>query len=154
MATETQMSGCQGLGVEGLLHKDIGREYQRSWDHGVYWLWLSLPKSIPASKLKELTIFLYAHFIFYYFLTFSSLPADTFFIAFRERGSERERERNIDVREKHQLVASICTPTGDRSPNLDMPWPGIELVTFWFAGDAPANWATPARACILTLKKS
>ena len=32
------------------------------------------------------------------------------FIDFRERGRERQREKNIDVREKHQLVASCVCP--------------------------------------------
>ena len=32
---------------------------------------------------------------------------------FREKGREKERERNIDVREKHQSVASrLCTDQG------------------------------------------
>ena len=33
---------------------------------------------------------------------------------FLERGGrENERERNIDVREKHQFVALACTPAGE-----------------------------------------
>ena len=31
----------------------------------------------------------------------------------RGQGREKGRERNIDVREKHQLVASCMPPTGD-----------------------------------------
>ena len=60
------------------------------------------------------------------------------FIDFRERGremrdGERERERNnIDVREKHWLVASHMYPDRGSNPQLRyVPWPGIELLTFW-----------------------
>ena len=55
---------------------------------------------------------------------------------FLERGEGRgkERERNIDVREKHQLIM------------LHVPGSGIKLVTFQSAGWHPANWATWARA--------
>ena len=60
---------------------------------------------------------------------------------------ERERKRNIDVREKHQSIAFLCTT-----------WPGIESTTWVCAltrnstldlsvyRNAPTNWATPARA--------
>ena len=46
------------------------------------------------------------------------------FIDFREREGkggkevERERERNINVREKHDQLLPISTPTGDRTCNL------------------------------------
>ena len=43
----------------------------------------------------------------YFFL--NSLPKDMF-IHFRERGGEREREKNIHVREKHQSVVSLTCP--------------------------------------------
>ena len=39
-------------------------------------------------------------------------------IDFRESGREGERKRNIDVREKHRLVASSTPPTGDLAHNL------------------------------------
>ena len=46
---------------------------------------------------------------------------------------EEGRERNVDVRETHQLVASCIYPTGDHTGNLDMcPDQGIELATFWY----------------------
>ena len=46
------------------------------------------------------------------------------FIDFRERGKGRQgvgvgRERNMDVREKHQLPP-VCTPAGDHTHNLGM----------------------------------
>ena len=38
---------------------------------------------------------------------------DFIYLLFRERGREGERERNIDVREEYQSVASYKSPTGD-----------------------------------------
>ena len=56
-----------------------------------------------------------------------SSPEDIFFIAFRERGREkgREREKNIDGREKYQSVASSCT-----SPDRGLCVLGNKPVTF------------------------
>ena len=50
---------------------------------------------------------------------------------FRERGKEgAERKRNIDVREKHQLVASpMCPNWGLNLLPRHMPRPGIYLAT-------------------------
>ena len=48
----------------------------------------------------------------------------------------RERERNIDVQEKHQLVAPF-SHTPSRGPGLQprhVPWPGTEPATFWSVG--------------------
>lgn len=51
----------------------------------------------------------------HYFLI---LTPGHFKIAFREKGSERER--NINAREKHQLVVIICTLSRDQTCNLGM----------------------------------
>ena len=72
-----------------------------------------------------------------------------FIYLFLERGEWREKEwkRNIDMREKHQLVASSTYP--DLGRNLQprhVPWSGIKLVTFCFAGRNPTNWPTLVRA--------
>ena len=58
----------------------------------------------------------------------------------REEGKEEEREGNIDVREKHQLVAScMCPEWGpDRNPGM-CPESGIEPLTHRFAGQYPTN---------------
>ena len=54
------------------------------------------------------------------------------FIDFRKRGSEREKGRNIDVREKHQLVASHTLPDWGLNPQpRHVPQLGIEPVNFW-----------------------
>ena len=42
------------------------------------------------------------------------------FIYFRERGRDGERERNIDVQKKYQLVASCTPPTGNQAHNPGM----------------------------------
>ena len=81
------------------------------------------------------------------------------FIDLKERGRrEKERERNIDVREKHLLVASCIHP--DQGVNLQPnPWPrhvswlAIEPTIFWSAGWYPTNWATPARATSIILER-
>ena len=52
-----------------------------------------------------------------FYLFFKSSPKDML-IDFRERGREGERERNIDVREKYCLVASLYAPTGDQTCDL------------------------------------
>ena len=65
----------------------------------------------------------------------------------RGKGREKERERNIDVREKHKPVASGTLP--NLGPNLQprhVPWSRIEPATLCFAEWCPTNWATPVRA--------
>ena len=49
----------------------------------------------------------------------------------REEGGERERERNITVKEKHQPVASCTCPCQGWNPQpMYVPWPGIGPTTF------------------------
>ena len=63
---------------------------------------------------------------------------------FWERGGEGEREG-----EKHQLVASRVSPTGGLGLQPGhVPWLGIKLATFQFAGQCSIHWATPATACV------
>ena len=55
--------------------------------------------------------------------------------------------RNIDVRERYQLVAFCTRPQG--ALNLQpgcVPWLGIEPVTLPFVGRCPTNWAMSSRA--------
>ena len=68
----------------------------------------------------------------------------------RGEGREKERESNIDVREKHRLAA-FCTRS-DCNPGV-FPDLGIEPATFWFAGQSSTNGATWVRVngCILRL---
>ena len=69
------------------------------------------------------------------------------FILARGEGRQKEREREIDVREKHRLVVSgTCPNQGLNLQPRHVPWPGIEPVTLRFVGWCPTNWATLARA--------
>ena len=81
---------------------------------------------------------------FFYFNIYLSL----------EKGEEREkeRERNIDVREIHWLIGFFLhSPNWGPGPEpRHVPWPGIKPVTLWFAGWYSIHWATPARAKIIS----
>ena len=82
-------------------------------------------------------------FIFYGF--FSSLPKDIF-IDFRERGTEREREqeKNIDVREKHQWAPPHTCPMQGLYPQPKyVPWLGIKHASnLLVQDDTTTKWAT------------
>ena len=43
-----------------------------------------------------------------------------YFFSERGEGRKKERERNIDMQEKHQLVASCTPPPGDLVHNPDL----------------------------------
>ena len=65
---------------------------------------------------------------------------------FRERGEgrRRERERNIDVRDKHPISCLICTPAGDRICSLGMSltgnWPCDLLVYGMMLQPTEPHW--------------
>ena len=68
--------------------------------------------------------------LFFFFFNFNFHLRTCILILERRERREREGERNIDVREKHRLVSSLYTPTGDWTCNLGMcpdwewnPWP-------------------------------
>ena len=64
---------------------------------------------------------------------------------FRERRRKGEREGNIDLREKHCLVASCMHPDWEPNPQpRHVPWLGIKPATLHFVGWHPTNWVTPA----------
>ena len=60
------------------------------------------------------------------------------------KGRGQQREKHIDVREKHQLVAIRMCPDWELNPQPRyMPWAGIEpanLQPFGVWDDAPTNW--------------
>ena len=85
--------------------------------------------------------------ILHFFLSFFLFFKD-FYNLLLERGEARER--NTDVREKHQSVASSTCP--DWGPNLQpryVPWPGIELVIFCFVGVCSSQLSHTGQRAIL-----
>ena len=65
------------------------------------------------------------------FIYFLELKKDFIYLFLeREEGREIKREKNIDVREKHQLVASPMRPS---NPGMCPNWE-IESVTFCLVG--------------------
>ena len=73
----------------------------------------------------------------------------------RGEGREEEKEKNINVWEIHPSVAS-CTPPNSRpGPQpRHVPWPGIEQVSFQFAGWHSIHWATQPGLFCLSLTNS
>ena len=76
----------------------------------------------------------------YIFNSFIVVFSFYLFIYFKEMRREEEREGEI----------STSCLSQDPSWSLGLqprhePWPGIEPVTFWFAGQCSINWATPSR---------
>ena len=94
--------------------------------------------SNSSGRERERGIPLYICTIFFLVLT----QGHAYWFLERGEGRERERERNVAVREKHWPVAS-CThaPWQDRTYNPGM----CEAATFQFAVWC-SNWATPAKA--------
>ena len=71
----------------------------------------------------------YCFIIIIYYHYYLSSPKDIFLLTLeRERDGERDRVRNIDVREKHQLAASCVRPNG-----------GSNLQPLAVQDDAPTN---------------
>ena len=76
-----------------------------------------------------------------------------FILREREEGREKEKDRNIDAREKHLWVASCtvgsctCPDPGPNQQPRHVPWLAIEqATTLSFAGWDPTNWATLVRS--------
>ena len=66
------------------------------------------------------------------------------------KGRGRERERNINVREKHQSVASCNGPNwGQTLHPRHLPSVGIEPVTFWFVGWYSDILSHTSQGCLL-----
>ena len=95
-------------------------------------------KAAKTIFLWQICVCVYLANEYYYYYIFI-LTQGYFFIAFRERDRERGREggreRNIDAREKHRLVAShmhwdLRSNTRDKGmyldceSNLQTHWPG------------------------------
>ena len=90
---------------------------------------------------------------FFFFLLFFNPHSRTLFHCFL--GREEGRERNTDIREKHQLVASCaCPDRGSVEPRWGTHQWETELNLFGYQDDAPTNWATPARARFVLSSRS
>ena len=120
----------------------------------VYWLVLSHVTWFKKGRLKFILIVVFFSqwenpgskklnnmFIFCLFLKILFIFLD------RGEGTEREGERNIDVRQTHWSAASPMGP--DHGSNLQprpVPGAGIEPTTFHFIGQCTTNWDTLVRA--------
>ena len=94
------------------------------------------------------TVYLGALFgIFVLFCLTSCIDRISFFLRFyififRERGRERDREKNVNRCERYIDWLPLLHPS--LRPR-HVSWLGIELATFRFAGWHSIHWATPAR---------
>ena len=77
------------LGLGGA-HTGVNNRYT----YNLYTLWCICCTSVKVFFLR-----------FYFLIEYYKI-----LFIFRERGEERERERNVDVREKHRSVASCTHP--------------------------------------------
>ena len=82
---------------------------------------------------------------------FIHLLKDFYLFLEKGEGKKKERERNIDVREKHLSVASHTRLDQARACNQprNVHWLRIEPATFQFARWHPTNWDTLDRAPVL-----
>ena len=70
-----------------------------------------------------------------YFILFYPHPRTCSMVLERGKGREGERERSINMREKHQLLASCTHPNQGPNPKpRHVPRRGIKPATFWFMG--------------------
>ena len=65
------------------------------------------------------------------------------------REGEREGEKHWCAIETLMGYLSHTPNQGPGPQPRQVPWPGIEPVTFQFSGQCSAHWATPARAVVL-----
>ena len=65
------------------------------------------------------------------------------------RENVKERERNIDVREKYQLVAShVYLNQGSNLQHRYVPWMGIKYGNFWCMGQFSNQLNYPGKGYI------
>ena len=105
-AQDFTVSAMQGDVDRGVILRDFCSGSSRGTDaQWVFFFFLFFSIFLSFPFLSFLPSFLL------FFLSFFSLSLFllSLFIS-RERGGEKERERNISVREKHQLVASLHMP--------------------------------------------
>ena len=71
-----------------------------------------------------------------------------FFILERGREGEKEGEKHQCTRETLIGCLSYAPSQGPGPQSRHVPWLGIELAIFRFAGQCPTHWATPVRAVV------
>ena len=104
----------------------------------ILFYWRNYPS--PLSKISLLLMwrfFLGSWFcsIGLYVYFFLNPHLRTCLLIFIERGERRERERSINVKEKHQSVAScMCRDQGPNPQLRHVPWLRIESTALWFTG--------------------
>ena len=107
----------------------------------------ALPVKSKISLLFSLSFFNYLPYLWIFKKDFVYLLLE------KEEGRKKERERNIDMLERHQSVAFPVPPVWGPAPRpRHVPWLGIKPVTFRFTGQRSIHWATPARAPLGFLK--
>ena len=93
--------------------------------------------------LSSQTIFVFCLFRFFNIFLILTWGHCFFSLLFRERGREKGRERNIDVKEKHQLVA-ICRHPDLGSlvgrPGIIHTWPGNRTLNLGVCPDRESSW--------------
>ena len=73
------------------------------------------------------------------------------FIYFWREEREKEMKRNINVTEKHWLVALGTVPKWGPTATQYVPQPGIKPAIFCWMGWHPINWTTLVRAALQSL---
>ena len=122
-----------------------------TWRNSEQW------KGGSARSLFKVIRFLFC-FIYFYESTISCFSVLSSFSPLKklkkicllilEREERRERERNIDVREKHGLVASQkCPDWGSNLHPTYVPWLRIKPQTFWCMGWRSNHLSHLARTC-------
>ena len=131
-------------------------EWMNEWTNGCLTFAWKSSHLIPLDLFIDISYYFECcynscHVAFFIFTNNFFLQIIYLFILEREEGREKERERSINVWEKHQcVVASHMPPTGD------MTWPATQVCALtgnptgnpWFAGRHSIHWATQARAQI------
>ena len=115
---------------------DPGRKPVPSPQEGHNFPWLT-PRMV---KTPRDCIPIYTHMYLFAGIFFPSSPEDMFI-------DLREREGNINVREKYQLVAShMCPDQGSNPQPRYMPDQGLNPRPFWYTGQHSYQLSHPARA--------
>ena len=105
------------------------------------------------SSCNQLSLILFGKgFMILFLLSYFNPQLRTCLLILEREGRDKERERNINVREKHWLVAfSVCPDWGMNPKPRHVPWLEIKPKIFWLAEQHPTNWTTPAMTPLAAL---